>query len=979
MNPGETLFGFEVQRVVPIERMKITAINLTHSASGARLLHLAADDPENMFAVALRTPPPDDTGLPHILEHSVLNGSQRYPVRDPFVELLKTSMATFLNAMTYNDRTVYPCSSMNPKDFHNLMRVYADAVFFPNLTRDTFLQEGHHTELPDGLPAIIKGVVYNEMKGVYSDPNSLLFRQLTQKLFESNAYGLDYGGDPDVIPSLTYEQFVAFHKKYYHPSNAFIFTYGNVPLQSTLKILDEEYLCRFTAMDITTTIAPLIRWTAPQNMVRPYPIGQDDDPAGKTDIALMWAANDSRDTLQTLAMMVIDQYFLDNAASPLRKALIDSKLGEEVGSSGYGDYQRDTFFMVSLKGSEPDRAQAMEDTVMRVLREECERGFDKERTAAALHRMELGSREIKSEYPIQLMERVFGAWIYDTDPLAYIQADMRMDELRDSIAEQPRYLEDTARRWLIDNPHRLRITQIPDKNIQAARERESSDALQRRVSSLEPQQLQDIRDTADRLAQIQQAGNSPEALATLPRLALKDVNPEPIPLYSESCTEQGRTFIRVPMFACGLTYFNLSLGLDKMSDDDLDLLPLLCDAISKSGAAGKSYDVMASREAAVTGALDFEPSFIPHVDGGHKTSLRLSVWLKALDSDCEQALAVMSDRLFSADFDDTARLRDIVLQSRMAWRNQVVPAGDYYSLLRAGRGNNPTCAMLERLRGCTQGRFVNRLANAIDRELMTLPDRLRDLRDRLLAGSGCIASQIGSDNSVRLGRAWMHANSSRFGRPGDGSTPVGDAADGLGSERIGIAAPADIAYCAMPLTAPSINHPDAAALLLLAAQLSYGYLWNEIRVKGGAYGAHGRYDSTRGLFTLSTYRDPNIASSLRAFAGVAEHVERDMDLSPAGLEQAIIGTFKRLDRPLRPAVAVTGALQRTVGAETDDFRRLIRSRVLGLDADTIRRVAHEVFGAVDKAPVCVLAGRDKLTKENQKLAQPLAVESLWEE
>ncbi len=976
LTPGQTVNGFEVIRITDLPAMSMIAVELTHPKSGARMLHLGADDAENLFSVAFRTPPPDDTGLPHILEHSVLNGSQRYPVKDPFVELLKTSLATFLNAMTYSDRTAYPCSSMNPRDFHNLLRVYCDAVFFPLLTEDTFLQEGHHLEfMPDGTP-IIKGVVYNEMRGVYSSPNSILFRHLLQQVYQSNAYGKDSGGDPKYIPELTYQQFFDFHRTYYHPSNAWIFTYGDVPLAETLSILDSEFLGKFDVLDIDTSIKPLERWFQPRESSFAYPVDARESLANKTEIALMWATNDWRDILDSLAMMVIDSYLLDNAASPLRKALIDSKLGEEVGSAGYGDWQRDTCFIVTLKGSEKERAEAVEKLCLDTIARECENGFDKDKVAAALRRFELSTREIRSEYPLQLMDRVFGSWLYESDPVGFVQITERLDELHKAMAADPRLLEKTGKKWLVDNPHRMRLTLVPDPRYIERSDKETAERVKSMVDTMSDAGRQTADEIAKRLAERQSEGNTPEHLATLPRLAKSDVSPEPLPLEFCGDSVADREFITVAMFSAGISYFDIALTLDDLSDEDIDYLPLFCEAMGKSGAAGLNYADMATREASCTGALDFSPGMVAHVDGAEHAFVKLGVWLKALDADMEKALGVLSDRLFKPDFTDTERLRDIILQARMAWRSEIVPHGNVYASLYAAKTLTPAAAMLERLKGCTQARFVDQLAADLDKRLPKLPDRFAAMRERLFAKAGLCAAQIGAEHSIALGRAWLTDTAGQFtgaNHPKKPLPPVHPTAS-----RIGLAAPADIAYGATPLIAPALSDADAPALTLLSTQLSYGYLWNELRVKGGAYGAHARYDLARGVFTLSSFRDPNIIRTLDTFAKTGAYIEQEMDLSANAVEQYIIGAIKTLDKPLRPPSAVAVALHRHLTGETDEFRQEFRTRLLSIDGKAVRDAASRLFSKLPQAPSCVLSSREKIEEENKKTNAPLTIEPLWE-
>ncbi len=973
--PGSTVSGFTVLRLEDLPDVGMAAAELRHKQSGARMLHLAADDPENLFAVAFRTPPPDDTGLPHILEHTVLCGSQRYPVKDPFVELLKTSLATFLNAMTYPDRTVYPCSSMNPADYRNLLRVYADAVFFPILSEDHFRQEGHHLEFTPEGKLSIKGIVYNEMRGVYSDPEGILDRHIQHLLFASNAYGRDFGGDPAVIPSLTYADFVKFHQTYCHPSNAWIFTYGNIDPLGTMELLDKEYLSKFQQIELDTAIKTLERWQEPHHAEFPYPLDKNDDPGRKTDISLAWAANDRRDLLTTLAMKVIDGYLLDNSASPLRKDLIDSRLGEELGSSGYADYQRDTFFAVTLKGSEKESADAMERLCLETIRREAENGFDKEKVASSLRQLELSAREIRPQYPLRLIDLVYTSWLYDSDPLSQLRVSQRLDELRHIIETRPGYLENLALEQLADNQHRLRVVLVPDSGYVERKDREQNQLLCAMLDAMSDATRSEVRKTAERLEEMQSEGNSPEALATLPRLALSDVSPDPIPLECHVEQAGGFDILDVPAYSGGVGYLQLCLDLGYLEDEYVDYLPLFAETLGKCGAAGLDYAAMAEREAAAVGGLEFSAGITSHIAGPDRARLRLTGWIKALDGEWDKGLGVLADRLFQPDFTDKERLRDIILQSRMAWRNQVVPAGNAYAALYAGRSLSKAMALSERLSGCSQARFVDRLASDLDGCLDQVIRRFDAMHALILGQARLYASQVGSKAAFAATKAWLNANAVCFARRAQSLVPPEPVA--AGSVRIGLAAPADVAYVARVLPGPAVSSPEAPALLLLGLQLSYGYLWNEIRVKGGAYSARAAFDGARGVFQFSSFRDPAIAGTLSVYDGVPAYIRQDMDLSPSGLEQAIIGTVKSLDQPVRPSSAAALALARWLGGETEEFRKDFRSRLLALQASDIRHAAGAVFANLASAPVCALSSREKLTAENRNGAN-LQIEPLWD-
>ncbi len=970
--------GFTVVRVEDIPDMELRSIELVHNKSGARHLHLASMDSEKLFSVAFRTPPPDDTGLPHILEHSVLCGSRRYPLKELFVELNKYSMATYINASTYPDRTLYPCASMNHTDFTNLMRVYADAAFFPLLLKDHFRQEGHHFEILADGSLDIKGVVYNEMRGYYSDPDIILQRHIEQILFAGNAYSNDSGGDPDVIADLTFEDFVNFHKTYYHPSNSWILTYGDSDLPAVLDILDKEYLSKFEAMKIESTIKPLPRWENPKSAVYSYPIDKDEDPTRKTDVAVAFSTNDRRDLMETLAMKVISSYLLDNSASPLRKSLIDSKLGEELGGSGYLDWQRDTWFVVVLKGSEEENAKPVEDLCLDVLRHEVENGFNKEKVAASLRELELTAREIRPQYPLKLMANVFASWLYDSDPLSQLRVGQCLDDLHAAINNQPGYLEEIARKHLLDNPHRLRIALVPDGNFAAEKEKARADRLKRVLDGMSPAEKDEVRRVAKELEDVQSAPNAPEAVATLPRLKRSDVSPNPIPLEFSQEKAGGFDILDVKVQSGGIDYLQICLDLGYMDEELLDYLPLFAETLGKCGAAGFDYAEMAEREAACTGGVEFAAGITSHIDGPERARLRMTGWLKALGGDWPRALAVLADRMFKPEFTDKNRLKDIVLQSRIGWRNQIVPMGSRYAGLYSSQYLNPAAALSERLDGCTQARFVERLAESIDANLDTIIDRFEAIRHDIAARAVLYASQVGSRDAFGETIAWLDRNAPYFKRdkhtlrppmPEKGSSP----------RRIGLAASSDVNYVAAALPAPPEGSPDSPALRLLGEQLTFGYLWNEIRIKGGAYGVGAVNMGARGAFQLYSFRDPSINRTLDIYGSLPNYVATQMDLSPEEVEQAIIGTIKTLDHQVRASSAAPLALMRWLGGETEEFRRKYRSTLLGLTAADVKKAADTVFKHLADAPICVMSNREKLSAENMAdNSRTLVIESLWD-
>jgi len=970
LSAGDEPHGFIVEEVTPLPDIRCVAYQMTHQKSGACALHLHADDPENLLAIAFRTPPPDHTGLPHILEHTALCGSRKYPVKDPFVELLKTSLATFLNAMTYPDKTVYPCASMVERDFFNLAGVYCDAVFHPLLTEEHFKQEGHHFDFEEpgdtDSPLAIKGIVYNEMKGAYSDLDGIIYRDMAAGICPDNAYGYDSGGNPDYIPELTYEQFVRFHQTYYHPVNALVFLYGSISTEAHLEFLDQACLGKFDRLEMDTSIASQPRWSAPSRATHPYPIGQEDDPKGKTAVVMTFLTNDVTDATRSLSMNILDYYLLGNAASPLRKALIDSKLGQELTSSGYMDWQRDTLFTVGLKGAEPEHTDAIVELVQSVCTRLAEEGLEKEKIEAAFHRLELSSSEIGGMYPLRLMDRVYNSWLYDCDPLYHLRLKEHLAELRSRYETEEGFFEKQLRELIVENPHHTVYTYVPDKDYMAKKEEAAREKMVSVKADMSKGVLTRIAEEAAELDKVQSQPNSPEALATLPKLSLSDIPPEPFELDTTRHGIAGVPVLYTDIFSNGLSYVNLAFDLSGIDDELIDFLPLYTEAFRKMGAGDDDYVRMAEREAASTGGVGAGVSASGRVDDADHVQPFLTVSSRALDAKLPDMLEVLSDKILRGDLTDLDRLKDVILQGRVGRRSSIVSSGSHFASLYAARNLSRNCCIEERLGGVTQIQLFDKLADNFDSMRGEVVGKLARIREFFQSGPRLTASFVGGEQQFATLKEYL---ADLIGGLRDESPPTetSEFAQATGA-RDGIATPADVAFVARAFPAVGRDHPDAPVLLLLGTNLSFGYLWDQIRVKGGAYGAHAGYNALNGTFTYSSYRDPFIKETLDAYRGVADHIENSMDLSPEGVEQAIIGTVKALDRPIRPGQAVGAALGRYLNGDSLEARKRFRTRLLELTGDDLRRVSREILGpALERSPVCVLSSREKLTAANESL------------
>ncbi len=973
----EICSGFSINKITPLKDIRSTAYEMIHTQSGARLLYLHNSDEENLFSVAFKTPPYDDTGLPHILEHSVLCGSKRYPVKDPFVELLKTSLATFLNAMTYPDKTVYPCASMNEEDFHNIVRVYCDAVFFPLLTKSHFKQEGHRFAI-SGQPGSkdctlsVQGVVYNEMKGVYSDLDGIIGKEESKSILPDNCYGKDSGGDPLEIPSLTYKKFKAFHSKYYHPSNSYIIIYGSFDIKKTLEILDSEYLSKFNVRKVNPIIKKQKRWTAPVCKTIRYPLESGENTKKKAAVTINFLANSLNDTLTSLAMSVLELYLLDNSSSPLRKALMDSQYGEALTGSGYADFQRDTFFTIGLKNIDEKNVDKIVELVLSVCKKEADQGLDQNRLDCVFNRLTLDAMEIQSSYPLVLMDRIYDYWIYDSDPLCMMQLNQHIEKLKKLVKSKSGFFENLLLKYIINNKHYSALTFIPDTDYHKKMDKEQEEKLEKTKNTFSKTELIKIKKDSQHLEAFQEQPNSHEALKTLPKLSLSKIEKNITMVKREFVHEKNRTLIFNDLFSNGINYLNMALDLKTIPADLLDFLPVFKSVFLKMGTTRYSYTEMAEREAFYTGGISSSLSSEGNFDGYKAYCPYLIMFSKSLGCNLENMLQIMLERLHECDFSDVKRLKEVILQRRTALRGSIVSAGSSYAISFAAQGISENLWLSEKFGGVTHIRFLNNLADNFKENQDLIITKLNLIRNYILENSTLSLSFIGDDCQKKIITDWSQKVISS-------SKPVFDIKREHFSKNIlrsGIVVPAAVAYNAGIFETISSSDESASALLLIGNFLTYNYLWEEIRVKRGAYGAHANYSSLNGVFGFSTYRDPCIKESFETFKKALQFLEKGLT-SKETLEQAIIGTLKNLDKPIRPEDAVGLSLSRHIRNITDDHRRKFRTSLLDLTPKKIKHAACTVLEPrMKELSICSISGKKQLEKANAELKEPLKIERL---
>ncbi len=967
---GQTVAGFHIDQITPLPELRATAIRATHRKSGARILHIfTPSDNENCFAVTFPTPPPDDTGVPHILEHAVLGGSKKFPVRDPFFEMVKMSMATFINAMTSQAYTVYPIASNVKKDFFNLAEVYLDAVFHPLLTDDIFRREGHHLTLENNTdlnsPLKVSGIVYSEMKGASSTPERLI-RQLTEcGLFPDTPLGHDSGGDPEHIPDLTYAQFLDFHRKLYHPSNGLFFIYGDIPTAEHLRFL-APVLNEFECRDVHVATQRQPRWTEPRRIEKNYPIGTNEDLTARTFFTLNWIVGDMLDPATVADWKVLSTLLLGNEAAPLKKALIDSKLGADVFFAGAwgGAYEEE--FHVGLKGSEPARAGAFERVVLDTLERLAVEPFASDRVEAAFQQLAYETLEVKTDFPLHMLFAVNDAWPYNGDPLIFLNASERLDACHSRYIKEPQRFNLLIRDGLLKNPHRLRVVLRPDREAQARADASFAARMAEQRARLSDKQIAAIAKSAAALSAMQGVPNSPEVLATLPQLKTKDLPAKPRRIPTQVGQVAGMTVLRNDVFANGINYLEIDMDLAGLPVELYRWIPRFNEAISKMGIVGQDFSRIAERRAACTGGLWSRANAWCHAANPAGNLRRYRFGFKTLDSQAENALGLLGDLIFSVDPRDGTRLCDVMTQTRTSYRTTLVNNGIATAGRQAVRGLSPAAALEHLFISPDALRFIEDLTGKFDLRADEIMQNVERIRDFLASHARWTVSFTGSDTVFRTLTKKLESWTLRRRQE-----PIADAVPPfqpyITPPREGLAGQMKICHCVKAMPAPHLTHPDVPLFKLGAYLASFDYLLPEIRFKGNAYGAKASYDDMLGVFQLYSFRDPNIVETLTVFDGLRKYIA-DQNWSQIDIDRTIIGSAKEVETPIRPADATSKALMRHIRGDSDELRETRYAASLRATPESVKETMLRVLEASEPlSAVCVVSSREKLNEANERL------------
>ncbi len=973
LKTGDTLEGFDVTRVTPLPQLRGVGYELRHHVTGMRVFHLHTDDAENLFSVLFPTPPSDDTGVPHIIEHCVLGGSKKYPVKDPFFEMVKSSMATFINAMTGNDFTVYPVSSNVKQDYFNLAEVYWDAVFHPKLEERTFQREGHRLEFTEpgnmDSPLIVKGIVYNEMKGARSGPDATAWFYISKKLWPDTIYGKDSGGDPEVIPDLTYQQFIEFHRKWYHPSNAMVFLYGDIPTAEQLRFLAPK-MKNYKGKNIHAELGRQPLWDKPRYAECAYNTDDGEPTKDRSYIIMNWLVGDSADTRDMLTLAVLERILLGNQGAPLRKAIIDSKIGSDVTHAGLQTAARDASFHIGVKGTEAGKLANFEKLILSTLSQIADKGIPTELIDAAFQQLAYHYLEITSGYPLNVLWRVVETWLYVNDPLPALFAAEDMAALREKIAADPKFLSDVIREKIINNPHRLTLTLAPEPGLQSRADQAWENKLAARKAAMSQAELKKIAEAQADIERILNTPTSPENMATLPQLKVSDLpaRPRHIPTVIEKAGKV--TILRNDVFANGVNYMHLHLNLAGLPESLWPYLPIYADCVHKMGAAGQDYVAIAQRRASHTGGIGFG-----YDAGGMLTdpkgSLRgANFTLRFLDENADKALELLEDLIFELDVNSPERLKDILIQARAYHRTRAAQSGLQIALAQASRTLSPEAAISCTIHGAPMTLLIEQLAGGDMNELIA---KLQQIREFLLCSTLPTSSFTGTasvyDKLTKKLSAWGEKFNSKPVAP---ATTNWQGAKVLPAE--GLAAPMDASYCAMVLPAPHFCSPEAPALLVANRLLSMNYVLEEVRFKGSAYGGGTSYNGIGQTFSFHSYRDPWIHRTLDCYRKSLDWLAAT-PWSKTDVDRAIIGTAKDGERPIRPADATGTALSRYLLGDTKESREARHAGVLAATVQSTRGILERTLTeGMTRANICVVSSRERLESANKERPDlPLAI------
>lgn len=964
LKKGDMTNGFRLQEITEIRELNSKGLMFIHEKTGAQLLYVQNDDDNKVFSIAFRTPPPDSTGVPHIMEHSVLCGSRKFPVREPFVELAKGSLNTFLNAMTYPDKTVYPIASRNDKDFVNLMDVYLDAVFYPNIydQPETLMQEGWHYDLESlDKPLSYKGVVYNEMKGAFSSPEQVLFRKIQESLYPDTPYANESGGDPDYIPDLTQEDFLAFHKKYYHPSNSYIYLYGNGKIEDHLKFINEEYLSHFDKAEIDSAIPKQAPFTEMRRQEVEYSISPQDNPDDKTYLSLNFAVGKSTDPFQYLAFDILQYLLLDNPAGPLKKALLDAEIGKDVFGS-YGNYLLQPSFSIVVKNANEDDEKVFVELVEKTLRELVAKGIDKKLIEASINYREFKLRE--SDFGSSPKGLVYGlrcldSWLYGGDPTIHLRFENTIEQIKEALT-QPLF-EELIEKYLLNNTHSSLLVVKPKPGLSEQRDQEIHEMLQAYKAQLSNAGIQEILSNSQSLMRKQTEADSPEDLAKIPMVELSDIETqaENLPLVEQEVA--GIKLLFHPIETNGIAYLNLWFDSSAVPMELIPYASLLTTLLGKMSTKEHHYEDLSNEIDIHTGGMHYSLQALALNGKDGEFLPKLVVNSKALVGKVPELLALLEEIINGTVFQDARRLKEIIQETRSRMEMIINQAGNQVAMSRLSSYFSPAGKYTELTSGVAFYHFLCDVEENFDSKSSELVEKLERAVQLIFRKNNLVAGITISEKEYPRFAGQFESFAHRLSKEEYPSTPFSFREEAYNE---GLLTPSKIQYVAKGYSYLRMGYTYSGTLQVLRTISNLDYLWNRVRIQGGAYGVSVSFTRS-GMMIFTSYRDPNLKETLEAYNGLTDYLA-NFDADEREMKKYIIGTISRLDTPLTPQMKgerselyyFTGLTQESIQKERDE--------ILATTARDIKELSGLTADVVKNDYLCVVGGQSKI-QQNKDL------------
>ena len=959
------LAEYEILDEHRVEDVQSDGFILRHKKSGARIAILSNNDDNKVFYIGFRTPPEDETGVPHIIEHTTLCGSKKFPVKDPFIELAKGSLNTFLNAMTYPDKTVYPVASCNDQDFKNLMDVYLDAVFNPNITKyeEIFKQEGWHYELTGKDDELkINGVVYNEMKGAYSSPDEVLSSQIYRSLFPDNTYSKDSGGNPEYIPKLTYEAYLDFYHKYYHPSNSYIYLYGDMDVVERLEWLDKEYLSLYDYKKVNSEINKQPAFDEIKNVEAQYSITMDDSQENKTYLSYNRVVGDTLDEMLYQAFDVLDYALVSSPGAPVKQALIDAGIGDDV----YGSYDAGILqpvFSFVAKNANASQADEFESIIENTLKEVVKTGINKEALLAGINSSEFKFREADfGQFPKGLL---FGlncldSWLFDDmKPFIHLECLGTFAKLRKAVDTD--YFEKLIQEYLLDNTHGSSVTVKPKRGLGNEREEALAKELSDYKASLSDEEIKKLIEDTEHLKKYQEEPSSDEDLRKLPMLTRADMKKNAMPFSNIEDELLDVKVVRHDIESNGIDYISFLFDAGDFAQSELGYLGFFTNALGLVSTEKYSYTDLANATNIYTGGISTGTASHPDIKDRNNFVFKFEVKLKVLEKNLDKALELMEQMLLTSDFTDTKRLGELVAQIKARLQANLSSSGHLVAAMRSMSSFSRYALYQDELKGVAFYRSICRIEKELSESPKSVSDKLAAIAKKLFARNRMLISFTGNNEAYGNAKPSLEKVIAGFNK----MSAVGNLAEvHFNTAKEAFIDASQIQYVAKTGDFICEGYEYTGALRLLRIILSYDYLWINVRVKGGAYGCMNTFLRSGESYFVS-YRDPNLSDTLDVYDRIPEYIksfspdERDMT-------KYIIGTFSALDTPMNPEAKGSRSLSAYLEGITYEQIQKERNEILNAQPEDIRRLADLVEAVLKKDSICVI-GNENMIKESAGL------------